>query len=135
MSDGRIRPHIQETAGVRIVLFKEALTTGWDCPRAEVLISLRGSKDDVTITQLIGRAVRTPLAQRALGDDELNSVRVYLPHFNEESVTRVVTRLRDGEDAIASETNQPTRSVSFATLPFQTTCGRRSKDSRPGLGR
>lgn len=95
---------IQESPSVRVVLFKEALTTGWDCPRAEVLISLRRSSDDVTITQLIGRAVRTPLAQRVVGDDELNSVRVYLPHFDEQSVSRVIQRLRDGDDAIATDT-------------------------------
>jgi hypothetical protein len=32
---------IQEETGIRFVLFKMALTTGWDCPRAEVMMSFR----------------------------------------------------------------------------------------------
>ena len=46
------------------VLFKEALTTGWDCPRAEVMFSQRVAGDHTYIAQLIGRMVRTPLARR-----------------------------------------------------------------------
>lgn len=94
---------IQDTAGVRVVVFKEALTTGWDCPRAEVLISLRGAQDDTYITQLIGRTVRTPLARRIETVDALNQVWVYLPHFNETTVQRVVARLAKGDDAVAAE--------------------------------
>lgn len=93
---------IQETFGIKVVLFKEALTTGWDCPRAEVLVSLRGADDDTYITQLIGRMVRTPLAERIETVDELNHCWVYLPHFDEETVERVVGRLKSGDDAIAS---------------------------------
>ncbi|WP_371629720.1 DEAD/DEAH box helicase family protein [Streptomyces sp. NBC_00341] len=94
---------IQETAGIKVVLFKEALTTGWDCPRAEVLISLRGAEDDTYITQLLGRMVRTPLAQRVETMDALNQVWVYLPHFNKETVQRVVDRLKSGDDVIPSD--------------------------------
>ncbi|MHA3724247.1 DEAD/DEAH box helicase [Leucobacter sp. HY1910] len=101
---------IQETNRVKVVLFKDALTTGWDCPRAEVLVSLRGTSDDTIITQLIGRAVRTPLAKRVTGDEELNSVRVYLPHFDQEATERVVGSLNSGDDAVASEvTMNPVR--------------------------
>ena len=32
---------IQGDAAVRVVFFKMALTTGWDCPRAEVMMSFR----------------------------------------------------------------------------------------------
>lgn len=95
-------PRIQETGGVKVVLFKDALTTGWDCPRAEVLVSLRGTSDDVTITQLVGRIVRTPLAKRVAGDDNLNAVWTYLPHFDQESVERVATRLRTGDTEVAT---------------------------------
>lgn len=95
-------PRIQEAAGVRVVLFKDALTTGWDCPRAEVLVSLRGTSDDVTITQLVGRIVRTPLAKRVAGDDNLNAVWTYLPHFDQAAVERVATRLRTGDTEVAT---------------------------------
>lgn len=111
-------PRIQESTYVKVVLFKEALTTGWDCPRAEVLISLRGSDDVTTITQLIGRTVRTPLAKKVNGDDELNSVRVYLPHFNQEKLQLIIERLRTGDDATASEViADPVRLVANPDVP------------------
>lgn len=111
-------PRIQENTKVKVVLFKEALTTGWDCPRAEVLISLRSSKDETTITQLIGRTVRTPLAKKVSGDDELNAVRVYLPHFNQKSTNSIIARLRDGDDGTAAEViADPVRVVPNPVVP------------------
>ena len=59
---------IQDHPNVRLVVFKEALTTGWDCPRAEVMLSLRRAQDDTYIAQLIGRMLRSPLARRIESD-------------------------------------------------------------------
>ncbi|WP_203338622.1 DEAD/DEAH box helicase [Nocardioides limicola] len=82
----------------RVVLFKSALTTGWDCPRAEVLVSFQGKDSYTEIAQLIGRLVRTPLAQRVDGgDDRLNEVVAYLPGFRTEHVVRVVNALTEDE--------------------------------------
>lgn len=82
----------------RVVLFKSALTTGWDCPRAEVLVSFQGKDSYTEIAQLIGRLVRTPLAQRVDGgDDRLNEVVAYLPGFRTEHVTSVVRSLTEDE--------------------------------------
>lgn len=82
----------------RVVLFKSALTTGWDCPRAEVLVSFQGRDSYTEIAQLIGRLVRTPLATRVdSGDDRLNEVVAYLPRFKVEHVTRVVKALTEDE--------------------------------------
>jgi len=52
---------IQTDSDVRVVLAKEAISTGWDCPRAEVLYSERPAKDATHIAQIIGRMVRQPL--------------------------------------------------------------------------
>lgn len=82
----------------RVVLFKSALTTGWDCPRAEVMISFQNKDSYTEIAQLIGRLVRTPLAKRVDGgDDRLNEVAAYLPGFRTEHVARVVNALTDDE--------------------------------------
>lgn len=82
----------------RVVLFKSALTTGWDCPRAEVLVSFQGKDSYTEIAQLIGRLVRTPLAKRVDGgDDRLNEVVAYLPGFRTEHVVRVVNALTEDE--------------------------------------
>ena len=88
---------IQEETGIRFVLFKMALTTGWDCPRAEVMMSFRTAQDDTLIAQLIGRMVRTPLARRIEGSEMLNSVSLYLPHYDTEGLTRVVNHLKQGD--------------------------------------
>lgn len=59
---------------VRVVLFKTSLNTGWDCPRAEVMMSFRTATDDTSIAQLVGRMVRAPLARRIDADEHLNTV-------------------------------------------------------------
>ncbi|ORM25200.1 DEAD/DEAH box helicase family protein [Williamsia sp. 1135] len=82
----------------RVVLFKSALTTGWDCPRAEVLVSFQGKESYTEIAQLIGRLVRTPLAKRVdSADDRLSEVSAYLPGFRTEHVIRVVNALTEDE--------------------------------------
>ena len=78
---------------IRVVLFKTSLNTGWDCPRAEVIVSFRSAKDEDNIAQLVGRMVRSPLARRIDANEHLNSVALYLPHYNRQTVEKVVTRL------------------------------------------
>jgi len=51
---------IQDDPDALVIFFKTALTTGWDCPRAEVMMSFRKAVDDTLIAQLVGRMVRTP---------------------------------------------------------------------------
>ncbi|WP_431798586.1 hypothetical protein [Microbacterium kunmingense] len=93
---------LQRITEAKIILAKDAVTTGWDAPRVEVLVSLRGTKDETVITQLIGRAVRQPLAKR-VADDRLNAVSIYLPNFRRASVKAVIDRLQQGDDAVTSE--------------------------------
>jgi len=78
---------------VKVVLFKTSLNTGWDCPRAEVMMSFRRVKDHTLIAQLVGRMVRTPLARSIDSDDRLNSVRLHLPHFDSKGLEKVVDYL------------------------------------------
>ncbi|HVA88097.1 MAG TPA: DEAD/DEAH box helicase family protein, partial [Candidatus Saccharimonadales bacterium] len=80
---------IQTETEVRVVLAKEAISTGWDCPRAEVLYSERPAKDATHIAQVIGRMVRQPLAHRIATDDALNAVTCYLPLFDQKALTSI----------------------------------------------
>ena len=73
---------IQDDTDVRIVMAKTAISTGWDCPRAEVLYSERAATDATHIAQIVGRMVRQPLAHRIATDDALNSVVCFLPRFD-----------------------------------------------------
>lgn len=87
---------VQDDTWVRILIAKDAISTGWDCPRAEVMISFRPASDRTYIAQLLGRMVRTPLARRIPGNDRLNSVDCLLPKFDKETVDMVVMALREG---------------------------------------
>lgn len=90
---------VQESEWVRILIAKDAISTGWDCPRAEVMVSFRSASDKTHITQLLGRMVRSPLARRIPGNERLNAVDCLLPHFNETIVQAVVTSLMTGGDS------------------------------------
>ena len=84
---------------VKVVLFKESLSTGWDCPRAETMMSFKVASDSTYIAQLLGRMVRTPLQMRVQVDESLNEVHLYLPNFNANTVRDVVNSLQSTEGA------------------------------------
>lgn len=88
---------IQDNRQINIVFFKESLTTGWDCPRAEVMASFRKANDATYISQLFGRMVRTPMGMRVQVDESLNDVNLYLPFFNEDTVASVLDNFKSTE--------------------------------------
>ena len=90
---------IQSDPHVRVVFFKMALSTGWDCPRAEVMMSFRRAQDHTSIAQLVGRMVRTPLARSIEGNELLNTVSLYLPHYDKAGLDAIVAKLNDPEVA------------------------------------
>lgn len=104
---------IDDDAEVSVVFFKMALSTGWDCPRAEVMMSFRSAQDHTYIAQLLGRMVRTPLARRIESTAELNDVHLYLPHFNAEAVKQVITALQTNDDIVPAETGEGTQLVTL----------------------
>lgn len=87
---------VQDDADARVLIAKDAISTGWDCPRAEVMVSFRAASDRTHITQLLGRMVRTPLARRIPGNEPLNSVTCLLPHFSRQTVEQVADALMSG---------------------------------------
>lgn len=84
---------IDQDSDVKVVLFKTSLNTGWDCPRAEVMVSFRTAKDETAIAQLVGRMVRAPLGRRIDANEHLNTVALYLPFYDRDTVERIVKRL------------------------------------------
>ncbi len=116
---------------MRVLVAKDAISTGWDCPRAEVLVSFRPAKDNTHITQLLGRMVRSPLARRVPGDERLNAVDCILPFFDRTTAVKVV-RFLTGElevDAGRDEEGSHRRQGAIAqprTCPTRSgSCGRR----------
>jgi type III restriction enzyme len=97
---------VQDERRVRVLVAKDAISTGWDCPRAEVLVSFRPAKDNTHITQLLGRMVRSPLARRVPGDELLNAVDCILPFFDRTTAVKVVRYITGDLDEIPGGTKK-----------------------------
>ena len=61
---------------VQFLIFKQAIDTGWDCPRAHILIKFRETKSETFEIQILGRILRMP-EQKHYAIDALNDAYVY----------------------------------------------------------
>lgn len=77
------------------VIIKQAVATGWDCPRAHILVKLRDNMDETFEIQTIGRIRRMPEATH-YGSDLLDSC--YLYTFDEKFTAGVKQSL--GKNAL-----------------------------------
>lgn len=93
---------VQDSTWVRILIAKDAISSGWDCPRAEVMISFRAASDKTHITQLLGRMIRSPLARRIPSNERLNAVDCLLPKFNKKTVDIVIDEMMHSEDGVSA---------------------------------
>jgi len=103
---------------IRVLLAKDAVSTGWDCPRAEVLVSLRPARDDTYVTQLLGRMVRTPLAQET-SVERLNSASCYLPHFDKETAKIVAEEIMGMREPRSGERGAAINKVMLRPVTLQ----------------
>lgn len=74
------------------VVIKQAVATGWDCPRAHILVKLRENMDERFEIQTIGRVRRMPEA-RHYGNDVLDGC--YLFTFDERFTAGVIGSASD----------------------------------------
>lgn len=107
---------IEDDLYAQIVLFKMSLSTGWDCPRAEVMMSFRKANDHTSIAQLVGRMVRTPLARSVEGQEFLNTVSLYLPHYDRDGLKSILEKLKN-PDADTGIAVGVTEEKEYVTLP------------------
>jgi len=56
---------------VEVLVFKQAIALGWDCPRAQILVIFRESKSFTFTIQTVGRIMRMP-ELKYYSNDELN---------------------------------------------------------------
>lgn len=61
---------------VEVLIFKQAIAVGWDCPRASVLVLFREWKKFEFSIQTIGRIMRMP-ETRHYGNENLNNAYIY----------------------------------------------------------
>jgi type III restriction enzyme len=85
---------LTETSQVRVIITKDALREGWDCPFAYVLALLSKTQAKTALTQMIGRVLRQPWATRT-GTDDLDSAWVFCADL---SVKDAVESIRSGLD-------------------------------------
>ena len=60
------------TNTIQFLIFKQAIDTGWDCPRAHILVKFRESKSETFEIQVVGRILRMP-EQKHYANDTLNN--------------------------------------------------------------
>ncbi len=87
--DGIDKPNAASSA----VIIKQAVATGWDCPRAHILVKLRDNMDETFEIQTIGRIRRMPEAKH-YQNDLLDSC--YLYTFDEKFTAGVKMALDKG---------------------------------------
>lgn len=56
---------------IEFLIFKQAIDTGWDCPRAHILVKFRESHSETFEIQTVGRILRMP-EQKHYADENLN---------------------------------------------------------------
>ncbi len=79
---------------VKALIFKQAIATGWDCPRASILVSFREMRNPVFKTQVLGRILRMPEAKH-YKNPELNHAYCYTSYEKQEISDATP---RDGEN-------------------------------------
>ena len=62
--------------GIEFLIFKQAIDTGWDCPRAHILVKFRESHSETFEIQTVGRILRMP-EQKHYASEELNRGYIY----------------------------------------------------------
>ena len=105
---------------IKVVLFKENLSTGWDCPRAETMMSFRRAVDSTYIAQLIGRMLRTPLHKRITDNETLNEVQLFLPQFDRDTVKKILDELQNLQiNSVTQIEAQSSSEKNFQTLTIR----------------
>ncbi|HUP93202.1 MAG TPA: DEAD/DEAH box helicase family protein [Solimonas sp.] len=76
---------------VRVIVTKQALQEGWDCPFAYVLCSLAAQTAEGALTQLVGRILRQPQAVKT-GVASLDQCYVHALHANTRDVVNTIRK-------------------------------------------
>ena len=94
-----------------VLLFKQAIALGWDCPRASVLLIYRELKQETFTIQTVGRILRMP-EQKHYFDEALNIGYVYTNLSRE-----IITIVRDDMDYFLE--NKALRIDSYKSLALE----------------
>jgi len=62
----------EDNSEIEFLVFKQAIDTGWDCPRAHILIKFRETRSETFEIQTVGRILRMP-EQKHYFNEKLNT--------------------------------------------------------------
>ena len=81
---------------LEFLIFKQAIDTGWDCPRAQILVKFREIQSEIFATQVLGRILRMP-EQKYYTNDALNIAYIYtnLQRFDEDEKTGIPNLIKN----------------------------------------
>ena len=66
----------EQDSEIEYLIFKQAIDTGWDCPRAHILVKFRESHSETFEIQTVGRILRMP-EQKHYASEDLNRGYIY----------------------------------------------------------
>lgn len=87
---------LSPTSPVRVIITKQALQEGWDCPFAYVLCSLAASKGIRALTQLVGRILRLPHVAKT-GQAALDACYVFCHDASTGEVVKAIKQSLESE--------------------------------------
>ncbi len=91
---------------ISFLLFKQAAATGWDCPRASVLVMFREIKNPTFAIQTVGRILRMPFGTH-FPIPELNLGYLYTNYKRNEVLTEYGKNKTDNRPAIYGSYRKP----------------------------
>jgi len=87
---------LSPTCEVRVIITKQALQEGWDCPFAYVLCALAAGKEVRAMTQLVGRILRQPHVAKT-GRAALDACYVLCHNAKTGEVVKAIKKSLEGE--------------------------------------
>ena len=87
---------LAEGCRINWIITKAALQEGWDCPFAYILVSLNNTGSEQSMTQLIGRVLRQPFAEKT-EHNELNESYVYCLKAKADAIAKEVKKALEQE--------------------------------------
>ena len=115
---------LAEGCRINWIITKAALQEGWDCPFAYILVSLNNTGSAQSMTQLIGRVLRQPFAEKT-DHFELNESYVYCLRQRADTIAKDVKKALEKEGYEEGDGSVLDKSGDPKTAPRQTSFFRR----------
>ena len=106
---------------VEVLIFKQSIALGWDCPRAQIIVTLRHWNNVTFSIQVLGRIMRMPQPEVGHYDDEeLNTSYVYTNNKSHEIKEDVLELMAPYNGKLISEASNLNFSSFFSKRFRQT---------------